>query len=264
MTRILWLPETLRSAGLKVALCDGWETRGSEPPGEMQGVLLHHTAGPLKGNMPSLGVIRDGRPDLKGPLAQIGLGRDGTHYIVASGCAHHAGKGTWGGIGQGNAQLIGIEAENTGLSNDPWPDVQMDAYRRGVAAILTKLGQPATRCAGHKEYALPKGRKIDPTFNLGEFRIRVAEIMGGAAPPPKLIPIVAPITGRVTLRRGSTHAMVRDLDRLLGLPDDAVFDGATEAKVRQYQRDHGIVSDGIVGPKTWEKLDAAPVMHTAI
>ena len=41
----------------------------------------------------------------------------------------------------GNSSFIGIEAENTGLANDPWPAVQIHAYRRGVAAILKKIGQ---------------------------------------------------------------------------------------------------------------------------
>ncbi len=43
--------------------------------------------------MPSLGVIRDGRPGLKGPLSQLGLGRDGAYYVIAAGRAQHAGRG---------------------------------------------------------------------------------------------------------------------------------------------------------------------------
>lgn len=256
-TRLLWLPETLKSAGLKVALVPGWETRGGEPPGEMLGVLLHHTAGPKTGNMPSLGVIRDGRPDLKGPLSQLGLGRDGTYYVVASGKANHAGKGTWNGCNNGNEQLIGIEAENMGTSADPWPDVQMDAYRRGVAAILTHLGATPVMCCGHKEYATPKGRKVDPSFNLGEFRIALAGIMGGAVPPPKLIPAVSE-TKRPTLRRGSTHELVEVLQRRFLVALTGTFDAATEAAARKFQAAVGLVADGIVGPKTWEKLDENP------
>jgi len=41
--------------------------------------------------------------------------------------------------------------------------------------------------------------------------------------------------------------------------DDAVKDleqakQMTEALVREFQRTHGLVPDGIVGPKTWEAL----------
>src|SRR5690348_10467069 len=136
---LTWLPEVLEDAGLKVAEQPGWRTRGHGDIGQVRGVICHHTAGPAKGNMPSLRVVTEGRPDLSGPLAQLCLGRDGTFFVVAAGRAFHAGAGMWHGISSGNTSFIGIEAENTGLG-EPWPDVQMDAYRRGVAAILKKVG----------------------------------------------------------------------------------------------------------------------------
>src|SRR5215469_9585008 len=153
---LTWLPQVLKDKGLKVALADGWADRGHGDMGNVLGVLCHHTATPDKSrNMPTLNTLIQGRPDLSGPLAQLGLGRDGTYYVVAAGKCFHAGAGNWKGITSGNSNLIGIEAENTGLANDsPWPAVQIDAYQRGVAAILAHVGQPADFCAGHKEYAL--------------------------------------------------------------------------------------------------------------
>jgi hypothetical protein len=212
--------------------------------------------------MPSLGTVLKGRPGLDGPLAQLGLGRDGTYYVVAAGLAYHAGAGSWQGVTTGNTNFIGIEAENTGVANDqPWPDVQMDAYRRGVAALLGYLGLPATACAGHKEFALPKGRKIDPSFDMSVFRAGVAAIMGGTAPAPVLIPALepAPAPGkpaRATLRRGASGALVSTLQQLLDVKVDGSFGGITEARVRVVQRELGLVPDGIVGPKTWRGLDA--------
>ena len=75
---LTWLAEVLEEAGLKVAEQPGWRTRGRGPMGTVRGVICHHTAGPAKGIMPSLSLITNGRPDLSGPLAQLGLGRDGT------------------------------------------------------------------------------------------------------------------------------------------------------------------------------------------
>lgn len=46
-----------------------------------------------------------------GPHAQLGLGRDGTFYIIAAGRCNHAGKGNWKGVTDGNGFFIGIEAE---------------------------------------------------------------------------------------------------------------------------------------------------------
>ena len=175
--RLQWLPEVLRRAGLRVVTHPGWETRGRGNIGVVRGVMCHHTAGPPEGNLPSLGLVVEGRPDLAGPLSHLCLARDGAFHVVAAGRANHAGAGEWRGIATGNTSFIGIEAENSGQPDDPWPEVQMDAYRRGVAALLAEIGADASMCCGHKEYALPPGRKIDPTFDMDDFRAAVAAIL---------------------------------------------------------------------------------------
>ncbi|WP_407155650.1 N-acetylmuramoyl-L-alanine amidase [Bradyrhizobium sp. STM 3557] len=262
---LTWLAEVLEEAGLKVAEQPGWRSRGRGEMGPVKGVICHHTAGPAKGIMPSLGIITNGRPDLAGPLAQLGLGRDGTYFVVAAGRCNHAGVGMWQGLSQGNQNFIGIEAENTGLPSDPWPAVQLDAYRRGVAAILKKIGANPIMCAGHKEYALPQGRKDDPSFDMNEFRTQVASIMAGTAPAPTIIPAVD-ADGRPTLRRGARGDLVRQLQADLKIDIDGSFGAITEAALRQFQRDHDLVPDGIVGPRTWASLEvaAAPALTAAL
>lgn len=261
---LTWLPTVLASADLKVATVPGWESRGRAEMGQVLGVMCHHTAGPRLGNMPSLRTLIEGRSDLPGPLSQLGLGRDGTYYVVAAGRCNHAGAGSWQGLTGGNTNFIGIEAENTGKADDtPWPEVQLDAYRRGVAAILLHAGRPALFGVGHKEYALPPGRKNDPDFDMPTFRQGVAAIMNGTAPPPSLIPNVEPqppsgqAAARATLRRGSLGDLVKVVQRKCDVDADGVFGAGTEAAVRAFQRVHAMVPDGIVGPKTWAALDAA-------
>lgn len=262
---LTWLPDVLERAGLKVAEQPGWRTRGHGDMGNVRGVMCHHTAGPKNGIMPSLGIVTNGRPDLPGPLAQLGLGRDGTYFVIAAGRAFHAGDGVWQGITSGNSSFIGIEAENTGKDDDhPWPDVQVDAYARGVAAILKHVGAPPIMAVAHLEYATPAGRKPDPSFSIGsrpqrmqamvEFRARIAAIMGGTAPPPVSIP-TADSKDRPTLRRGARGDLVKAIQAKVGVTPDGVFGPGTEAAVRQFQRDHDMVPDGIVGPKTWAALD---------
>lgn len=254
---LTWLPDLLEAAGLKVAEQPGWLDRGVGDMGPVKGVICHHTGGGRLGNMPSLGVITHGRSDLRGPLAQLGLGRDGTYYVVAAGRAQHAGPGVWGGIRTGNSSFIGIEAENTGKADDPWPAVQMDAYQRGVAAILRKIGADEQMCCGHKEYALPPGRKPDPLFDMNAFRGQVKALLAGTAPQPVLIP-ARDGKKRPTLRRGAMGEAVATLQKKLGLTADGVFGGHTEAAVRAFQRGRGMVQDGIVGPRTWEAMDKVP------
>jgi peptidoglycan hydrolase-like protein with peptidoglycan-binding domain len=254
---LTWLPQVLLNAGLKVAEQPGWQTRGRGDVGTIKGVICHHTAGPKAGNMPSLRVVTNGRPDLPGPLAQLCLGRDGTFFVVAAGRCNHAGRGNWQGLTSGNTNFIGIEAENTGEVSgpkaDPWPAVQMDAYRRGVAAILKKIKANAIMCCGHKEYALPVGRKDDPTFDMNDFRMQVSAIMAGTAPQPFVIP-ASDAAGRPTLRRGASGDLVKEVQTKVGVAASGTFDAITEAAVRQFQRDHGLVPDGIVGPRTWATL----------
>jgi hypothetical protein len=178
MPNAIWLADVLRSGGCKVAELAGWQSRGRPGDfGPVKGVLCHHTAGPHTGNAPSLGTIVNGRPDLPGPLSHLHLARDGTFTVIAAGRCNHAGPGSWHGVTSGNTSFIGIEAENAGDGTDPWPDVQKEAYARGCAAILKHIGAPAIMCAGHKEYAQPPGRKIDPSFDMGAFRLLVSAFM---------------------------------------------------------------------------------------
>lgn len=179
-----WLADALRGDGCNVVELAGWRNRGRPGLfGPVKGVLCHHTAGSRSGNAPSLNLIVNGRPDLAGPLSHLHLARDGTFTVIAAGRCNHAGPGSWQGISSGNTNFIGIEAENVGDGSDPWPDVQMEAYAKGVAAILCHIGASAIMAVGHKEYALPPGRKCDPSFNMVAFRQKVAAFMGKAVSP---------------------------------------------------------------------------------
>ena len=68
-----------------------------------------------------------------------------------------------------------------------------------------------------------------------------------------------------TLRRGNYGELVKQLQkRLLELGYDlgvcgidGDFGQATEKAAKAFQKDHGLVADGICGPKTWAALDAA-------
>jgi len=267
--KLTWLPDVLMEAGLRVSLVDGWENRGHGDMGQVFGVICHHTAvsNPQRQNMPTLRSLRDGRrasanlSALPGPLAQLGLGRDGTYFVVAAGKAIHAGPGSFRTV-SGNSRFIGIEAENEGSLGDfPWPAVQVEAYHRGVAAILKHLGKDASFCCGHKEYA--PDRKPDPNLNMTVFREAVTGFINGTTQPTPLIPDEEsqPQPGqpgpRPTLRRPMRHELVKVIQAKVGVSADGKFGPRTEAAVRTFQRNHGLVADGTVGPNTWRALDAA-------
>lgn len=262
---LTWLPDVLRKAGLKVSEQPGWIDRGLGAMGQVRGVICHHTGTKAYDRtMPTLrmlteGVVQANGKVLPGPLSQLGLGRDGTYHVIAAGRCNHAGKGAWRGLTTGNTSFIGIEAENDG-AGEKWPEVQLDAYRRGVAAILKHIGATADYACGHKEFALPKGRKNDPAnIDMADFRAKVASLMAGTGVVSN--PVIPAQDGqaRPTLRRGDKGEAVRVLQSGLGVGVDGVFGPGTEAAVRDFQRKHNLVPDGIVGPKCWAALPNAAI-----
>lgn len=59
-----------------------------------------------------------------------------------------------------------------------------------------------------------------------------------------------------TLRRGASGVNVVKLQRALGLTVDGDFGPRTENAVKAYQKKNGLGADGIVGPATWDKINA--------
>ncbi len=62
------------------------------------------------------------------------------------------------------------------------------------------------------------------------------------------------------LRRGDRNEYVRHWQMFLNLNGyacgdaDGIFGSKTEAAVKAWQKNHGLVPDGIIGPKTWASL----------
>lgn len=171
------LPAALRARGLTVELVPGWETRGSSSF-TPKGALCHWTAGPRGSKTrPSLNICTNGRSDLPGPLCNVYLDRNGIAVVVAAGRANHAGAGNWKGL-TGNSQLFGTEAEAAGA--DDFTPAQRASYPKVNAAFadLGKFG--AGMVAGHSEFALPKGRKVDINgYTMDQMRAQVAAILVG-------------------------------------------------------------------------------------
>jgi peptidoglycan hydrolase-like protein with peptidoglycan-binding domain len=65
-----------------------------------------------------------------------------------------------------------------------------------------------------------------------------------------------------TIRKGSHGNPVRRAQKRLTLGGydtggvDGIFGARTEAAVKHFQKDRGLTQDGIVGPNTWNEIDA--------
>jgi hypothetical protein len=263
-----WLPDALRAEGLICDIYPGAFERGHGDFGEIWGVVDHHTGS--FGETPR-GIAQ--HPSL-GLASQLYLARDGRFTLCGVGVAWHAGAGSWAGLPANNANFrtIGIEAANDGGGSPgkphhvAWSDAQYNAYVRGNAAILKRLGQPASHSIGHKEWAGAAQGKWDPGgIDMNRFRADIAAAMGGQAPAPSApAPAPAPHPQDVpveyanfgVLRRNDQGIRVVSLQTRLKrnyskIVVDGYFGPDTEFKVRDYQRLHPpLVVDGQVGPAT--------------
>lgn len=235
---VTWLADVLRGAGLRVVEEPGWQTRGfaaqSSPGGglvALTGGLVHHTgtSGLLSGDYPTRKVILSGRPDVPGPLAQLGLGRSSAWYVFAAGRANHSGAVD--DARYSNPQCIGVEAEHPG-GTLPWPQSQYESYVRGCAAISLYSG---ITWRGHKEAAIPYGRKPDPNFSMDDFRADVARVVSELRDHGRAV--------QEALSAVGFHVVV-----------DGKVGPETVAATRHAQEALGLVVDGYPGPVTLKAL----------
>ncbi|MGE2716999.1 peptidoglycan recognition protein family protein [Mycolicibacterium litorale] len=264
----VWLADVLRDAELRLVEYPGWRSRGHGDFRDIRGVMVHHTGS----DTASAASIATGRADLRGPLAQLHIGRDGTVTVVAVGVAWHAGVGMypWLPTNMGNWHTIGIECANTGTGpaaphRTNWPDAQYDALVRSCAAINRRLAQSAGRTIGHKEYAGRAQGKWDPgaidmVILRADIQARIGTVAAPAPTPRPPVPVGQ--YADVLLFRGSRGPLVAQLQRQLNdehagrLVVDGVYGPRTEAAVREFQRrTRGLKVDGIVGPATAAALN---------
>lgn len=260
-----------RKSGLNVVEVPGWKTRGHGGMKGVRSVMVHHTAtsNSAKGIYPTLRVVRDGHGGLKGPLSQLGLGRDGTVFVIAAGRCYHAGPTANPGV-QGNSYSIGIEAEHSGYG--PWTSKQYVAYIKLVAALNAHYGLTTSRVWGHKEAAVPEGRKTDPNFNMKTFRTdvggkrfvyKVPPVPAGKAPAPKKA-VTSTLSAKVLSNAAKLQNRIKGEPRgPFPLPhghwygpndkssrSHSGYQSKDRMAIKMIQRKVGVTADGQYGPNT--------------
>lgn len=206
------LASMLRAGGMNVIEVGGWQSRNHGSLKTVSSIICHHTAGAATGNFPSLNVVTNGRSDLAGPLCNLGLGRDGTVFVVSNGVAWHAGA-TINDSLYGNYNSLGIEAENTG-TGQAWPEVQVNAYAKLCALLCKHYSLSVDRVKGHKEICSPAGRKVDPANLPGDMnglRARVTGYMtgGDTGTPPATTKDGLELMERIIVKASADTASIR-------------------------------------------------------
>ena len=206
-------------------------------------VIAHHTASFwTTPDSTVTNLLVNGRVDLPGPLCHLGLNRDGTYIVIAGGKANHAGAGSWMDANE-SVEAIGIEGYNYGNgapfpSREPWPQVQLDAYDRGVAALLSHLNRDERFLCAHREWATPPGRKPDPSgIDMHAMRRRVAYLLEDEMvlrEGPGVVNAVKVVQAALN-KQGNA-----------GVTVDGVFGPRTTDAVKTYQSSAGVPATGVV------------------
>ncbi|MCV2871287.1 N-acetylmuramoyl-L-alanine amidase [Defluviimonas sp. WL0050] len=134
-------------------------------------IVIHYTAMP---------TCAESRARLCDPAAEVSahwlIAEDGTcdQLVDEARRAWHAGAGAWGGITDVNSHSIGIELANPG--DAPFPEPQMAALERLLAAIMARWAIRPEGIIGHSDMAPERKRDPGPRFNwqrlaLGGFAV---------------------------------------------------------------------------------------------
>lgn len=215
MTRLTpdQLVNALRDEGVKVVKVAregrAWPNNTTAGTFNPHGNMNHHTGSGAK-DEDQITLLWKGRADLDGPLCHIGLGRDGTAYLVGWDNCNHAGSGDLDVLNavlaerpapvanqdnhDGNPDFWGIEVMNNGIG-EPYPLVQLQALVKINTAICRVSGWTANSCIHHREWT---NRKIDMSWK-GPLRMYVTQALAmspGAWKIPGLAP--KPVVQKVT------------------------------------------------------------------
>ncbi|MFB1480746.1 N-acetylmuramoyl-L-alanine amidase [Corallococcus sp. RDP092CA] len=133
-------------------------------------IVLHHTG------------TNNGSGDLawmRNPASKVSahymLDRDGKIYQLVGDTkrAWHAGKSELHGVPTDvNARSIGIEIVNDGSGKTAFTEAQYKALTQLVGYLKQEYNVPMKNIVGHKDVAVPKGRKDDPASNFDWARLR--------------------------------------------------------------------------------------------
>lgn len=230
-------------------------------------ILSHHTASRRsQGLTPCLGIVKRGRSDVPGPLANGYGGWDLVYRIITMGIANHSGAGgplTIAGVtipqDNGRWYMWGTEFEG-GLDAADFTPAYREFMARANAGILDYLGLPVARAAEHKTWA-PK-RKIDrlgytaasgqqEIVTLGGKPGAIAPAAPSAAWSYRGSPGDAHAPGSRTLTIGACGTDVAWVQALVGSLQDGKYGPLTVDAVKTWQGRKGLLQDGVFGPISW-------------
>lgn len=137
---------------------------------DIDAIVLHHTAS--NNGAGDIAWLRNPKSQVS---AQYVLDRDGTIYQLVGDekRAWHAGESALNGVPTDvNGRSIGIEIVNDGSGKTPFTEAQYKSLGQLVGYLKQRYDVPMKNIVGHKDVAVPHGRKNDPAPNFDWNRLR--------------------------------------------------------------------------------------------
>jgi N-acetylmuramoyl-L-alanine amidase len=160
-------PGTFTKPPVIAAPSPNFNERGGK---DIDTIVLHHTAS--NNGAADLAHMRNPKSEVS---AHYMVDRDGKIYQLVgdSKRAWHAGKGELHGVPTDvNGRSIGIEIVNDGSGKTPFTEAQMKSLTQLTGYLKQQYNVPMSNIVGHKDVAVPKGRKSDPAPNFDWNRLR--------------------------------------------------------------------------------------------
>jgi hypothetical protein len=234
----------------------------------INGVVIHHVAGTNGLSYVANENTRNSHP---------------TYHIARSGAVTgivNPSRRPYSTGGAPDPNAVSFEVDNSSTGGD-WPispeslealiDVivfhasQSPRAGRGFAKNQPSVAQSEFFIAWHSQY---KATACPGPFIMSQLDYIVAECnkrASGVAPSTPTAPTTTPAKPVAPARprkpalsgwvhRGSTGAVVKYIQSVLGITADGQFGPITDRAVRAFQAKHGLKVDGIVGPITYGKM----------
>ncbi|MEA2368009.1 MAG: sortase [Thermoleophilaceae bacterium] len=217
-------------------------------------------------------------------LGRIKIDKLRVHYVFVQGTNDFAlrkGPGHYHGntLLPGQGGTVGIAGHRTTYEA---PFRELDQLKAGDRVSLTMpYGEFTYQVTGHRivpadyrlAFASAEGERLvlsacHPLYSADKRLLVEAKLIGSRPLGPAVVTATAPahlsaaeiahrrylarlkLLGHRQLGPGVTGRDVRQLQRLLGMPETSLFDPNTTAAVIAFQRDHGLPQVGIVGGRT--------------
>lgn len=161
----------------------------------------------------------------------------------------------WGAEGPNAYDCSGLVHQSYLHAGFKVKDSTADGYRgmvRSVPRSDLRPGMLVFPHRGHVQLYAGNGRIVEaPRKGVPIREVRMWGFLSGGYFPGTFN--LRPYPGHY-LRRGSTGADVRVVQRVVKVQADGVYGPITENAVKVWQRRNGLSADGVVGPATWGRM----------